>query len=1204
MTSTREAPSGTIAIDPPPRLPTGEGATAVAMSAIPMLGSLGSVALVASLGGGSATIRLLAAGLFLATTVTYLGLQIDRQRVQRRRQVHRARQAYLRHLAGIRTRARDAAAAHRAAQLSLHPPPVALPGLVDGGGTRARDHPAFLKVRYGVGAGPSAVTLQAPDDLDADDADPAAVEAARRLVARHREQQDLPVVVDLPTTRLVTITGAAAREVARSVVCAAAVAHSAADLAIAVCCTDEGRSAWEWAKWLPHTHSPERADDVGGVRLVDGSWFTISALLPAEGHVLLIVDGPEVPDDLPRRVTVLAVGTSPPPAADGITIDTSARAGVRPDRCDPATAEAVARRLLALAPSAADPGSAPEEGAPPDLTAMLGLGSVARWDPAHTWAPRGSTDQLRVPIGAGPDGPVHLDLKESALGGAGPHGLVVGATGSGKSELLRTLVLGLTVTHAPDELNLVLADFKGGATFAGMAPLPHVSAMITNLAEELTLVDRMEDALAGEMVRRQEVLRAAGNLASVREHRRAREQGARLDPLPSLLVVVDEFSELLLARPDLTELFVTIGRLGRSLGMHLLLASQRLEEGRLRGLDAHLSYRIALRTFSAQESRTVLGVPDAFTLPAVPGMGLLKAGPSALVRFRSAYVSGPQDRPASRARPTVLPFATREVHESRGRVLHIHGAGAAGADSVLDAAVERMQDRPPRAHRIWLPPLDVAEPLERLVPLGGPLRLPVGVVDRPREQRRDPLVLDLSGASGHVAVVGGPRSGRSTLLRTLVTASALTSTPLETQWFVLDLGGALALLRDLPHIAGYAGRGEVAVIRRTIAELTDLADRRESGGGEDRYGTVHLCIDGWEVLRHDHDDLALAVQQLARRGLGLGIHLALATSRWSDLRPALRDQLGTRLELRLGDPADSEIDRKAATAVPIDRPGRGLVAGPLHFLAARPPDPSVVRWDGPEPPRLRLLPARVALTDVRRQVGPECRGLVLGIDEAALAPVVLDPDAGRHLLVLGDSRAGKSALLRTYVHEVVRTRSPAAAQLVVVDFRRSLLGEVPEPHLLHHLASADQARPAIEDLARYLRGRMPGPGVSAEALRRRSWWQGAEVFVVVDDYDLVATQSGSPLLPLQPLLAQAQDVGLHLVVARRTGGAGRALFEPVLQSLRELGGPGVLLSGSREEGPLLGGVRPEPAAPGRARLVTRDRTQVLQVAWSAPAHEP
>lgn len=168
-----------------------------------------------------------------------------------------------------------------------------------------------------------------------------------------------------------------------------------------------------------------------------------------------------------------------------------------------------------------------------DFTELLGLGDAASVDVRRTWRPRSTPERLRVPIGVGEDGrPVMLDLKEAAQDGMGPHGLCVGATGSGKSELLRTLVLGLAVTHSSETLNFVLADFKGGATFAGMSQMPHVAAVITNLADDLTLVDRMGDAIRGELQRRQELLRSAGNYANLHDYEKARAAGARWSRWP------------------------------------------------------------------------------------------------------------------------------------------------------------------------------------------------------------------------------------------------------------------------------------------------------------------------------------------------------------------------------------------------------------------------------------------------------------------------------------------------------------------------------------------------------------------------------------------------------------------------------------------------------------------------------------------------
>ncbi|MDQ4054164.1 MAG: type VII secretion protein EccCb, partial [Actinomycetota bacterium] len=779
--------------------------------------------------------------------------------------------------------------------------------------------------------------------------------------------------------------------------------------------------------------------------------------------------------------------------------------------------------------------------------------------------------------------------------------------------------------------------------------------------------------LSGEMVRRQELLRQAGNYASVRDYEKARAAGEDLAPLPSLFIVVDEFSEMLSAKPEFIDLFVAIGRLGRSLGLHLLLASQRLEEGRLRGLESHLSYRVGLRTFSAQESRAVLGVPDAYELPAVPGLGYLKPDPTALTRFKAAYVSGPPATSRPRVRRDegghvqgILPFTISEV-----QALEVNEPEPEpdprprqpeSQESLLDVAVGQMVGKGAAAHQVWLPPLDVPDTLDDLMPdlvadphlgLVSPhwrsmsgLVVPLGTVDRPREQRRDTLTINLAGAAGHVAVVGGPRSGKSTLLRTIVTSMSLTTTPAESQFFVLDFGGGtFAPMTQLPHVAGVGTRSEPDVVRRVLAEVQGIVDRRESyfrdngidsietyrsrraqGRADDGYGDVFLVIDGWSTLRSDFDDLEMSVQQLAGRGLTFGLHVVTASPRWADFRAAMRDVFGTRLELRLGDAMDSEIDRKVAALVPAGRPGRGLVPGKLHFLGALPRidgDGSVetlgegvedllkrvaAAWTGPEGPKLRLLPERISLDEVHDLAGingsaeqTEDKRVLLGINEKELAPVAINLDSEPHMLIFGDGQSGKSSVLRAFAKEIMRTRTPKQAQIVVVDYRRSLLGEVPDEYLLDYLTSATQAAPALKDLTAYLENRIPGPDVTPEQLRTRSWWTGAEVFVLVDDYDLVATQQGSPVALMQGLIAQARDVGLHVVVARRSGGASRALYEPVIQSLRDLAQPGLLLSGSPDEGPLLGNLRPTPQPAGRGRLITRDRgVEALQTAWTDP----
>lgn len=1314
-------PTGQIVLQPPPEIEANEGASGVLMNAIPMLGSLGSIVLVATMGSATGGRSYIAAGMFLFATLGFIVVQIDRQRKQRTQQVSGSRTEYLRYLGNVRKVAREAADQQRRALLWHHPDPAALPALAEER-SRVWEHnsadPHFLQVRYGLCAQPLSLELVPPESAPIDQVDPAAASALHRLLVVHRLQPDLPASIDLRAFDRVEICGPEdpARSLARAMICSAATFHSPEHLVVAVLSSEEHLAHWDWIKWLPHALSQQQSDAVGPMRMVSTSLADLASLLPPDlsdrprfgaderpptPHILLVIDGGELPPgnhvvppdglhgvtllDLPTRwdeledATRLRIQFEGEPARDGrhpvLALrlrEESIRA--RADRCDLSTAEAFARRLTPLktvGAGAAESANGEITG-PSDYMELLALGDVRRFEPMAAWRQRPARDRLRVPIGLGEGGGmVHLDIKESAQQGMGPHGLVIGATGSGKSEFLRTLVLGLAMTHSPEQLNMVLVDFKGGATFAGMSEMPHVSAVITNLSQELTLVDRMQDALSGEMVRRQELLREAGNFASIRDYEKARSSGEDLSPMPSLFIVVDEFSEMLSAKPEFIDLFVAIGRLGRSLGLHLLLASQRLEEGRLRGLESHLSYRIGLRTFSAQESRSVLGVPDAYELPAVPGLGFLKPDPSSLVRFKAAYVSGP---PSGRVRVRrdegghvqgILPFTISEVHTLEVAEPEPEVEPDLQQDdqeSLLDIAVQRMTGEGPPAHQVWLPPLDVPDTLDELMGdltedpelglvspqwrrLGG-LVVPLGTVDRPREQRRDTLTVNLSGASGHVAVVGGPRSGKSTLLRTVVASMSLTTTPQESQFFVLDFGGGtFSPMATLPHVAGVGTRSEPDVVRRIIAEVTGVVDRREayfransidsietyrsrraSGRADDGYGDVFLVIDGWGTLRADFDDLEMEIQQLSTRGLTFGLHIVAAAARWADFRAAMRDMFGTRLELRLGDPMDSEIDRRVAALVPSGRPGRGLVQGKLHFLAALPRIDSAPSaetlgdgvedmvkrisggWTGPIGPKLRLLPETIELDRVRQLAGvsgaddadsPVNKRILLGITEKELAPVSLDPDTEPHLLIFGDGKSGKSSVLRSFAQEIMRTRTAKEAQIVVVDYRRSLLGEIPEEYLLNYLTSGTQAQPALRDLATYLENRIPGPDVTPEQLRNRSWWTGAEVFVLVDDYDLVATQQSSPVAVLQPLLAQSRDTGLHLVVARRSGGASRALYEPVIQTLRDLAMPGLMLSGSPDEGPLLGNLKPMLAPAGRGRLVTRDRgREVIQMAWT------
>jgi S-DNA-T family DNA segregation ATPase FtsK/SpoIIIE len=949
-------------------------------------------------------------------------------------------------------------------------------------------------------------------------------------------------------------------------------------------------------------------------------------------------------------------------------------------------------------------------------------------DPEAAWRPRPRSTVLQVPIGRRPDGaPVVLDLKEAAEGGIGPHGLMVGATGSGKSELLRTIVAGLATTHPPEQLAFVLIDFKGGAAFTDLAPLPQVAGLITNLHSDLSMVDRAMAALKGELARRRRLLHQAGNQPDLRAYTARREADPRLEPLPHLLIVVDEFGELLAARPEFLDLFIAVGRVGRSLGMHLLLASQRLDEGRLHGLDGHLRYRICLRTFSAAESTAVLGTPDAYHLPPAPGAALLNVDGTPSLPFTAALVSTnhPTSRVVQPAVPVVQPAVpvvqpAVRVEQPAVRVeqpavpvelgLGLGGAstgldlrivpfvptrrtravtlGAAGphsdpagpsgskpaGDAVptdLDLLVAGLARAAKPVHQVWLPPLAAAVPLDELLDSVecGWLRVPVAIVDRPVEQAQEPLILDLSGSAGHLAVVGAPRAGKSTLLCTVIAALAATHPADEVQAYAIDLGGGvLHRLGGLPHVGAVCGPREPERAHRLVRELRSVVAERErrfrdlsvdsmaswhelrrAGLDLGGYGEVFLVIDNWGAFARELPELEAEIAELAATGLHYGVHLILAANRWAELRPGLRDNLGGRLELRLNDPAESEIGRAVAGALAAV-PGRGLTQSGLQFQAAL-PGPTETLLDraldttggGAVAPPLRLLPALLgqkALPDPGPDQPP---GLPFAVEEHRLELVWLDLFKGSpHLLVLGDAECGKTSLLRLIAHGLAARHRPEALAILVIDLRRDLLDLVGLPHLAGYACTTAAVAEAVDRLRMRLADRTVASPSDASApgllLQPRppdgagppipsrpsitiatpnpvppllpSWppamvaaptRDGPRYVVLVDDYDLLPATTGSLLLPLLDLLGQGRELGLHLVLARTVAGTARAAFEPVFQRLRELGGSGLIMSGDPGEGPLLAGQKATALPPGRGYLVRpRQPPTLVQVAYSPP----
>ncbi|MGE7390418.1 type VII secretion protein EccCa [Streptomyces sp. NPDC004126] len=1318
------APGRPHSVEAPPNLPEGKiGSPATAL--LPMAGVMGSVVMMTVIRNSQfAAVGAIVLVFALIGAVALFWSQ--RGKAQRTRRAQRER--YLEYLEEQREELGAREKALRDEARRLNPPPEALYDLVRDPARlweRRRTDPDFLRPRLGTGAvAVQELSLAAGAGGVLTPPDRFMLNEAGALMARFGRASDFPLTVPLDRAGNVSIVGdrEGVLRVARALLTHTAVLHAPDDVAVALGVPGDRLGDWEWAKWLPHVLDQQEQDGPVAARRIAPSLPQLASgvlapdlrrrasyaaevrrglsdkrALRLAGRLLVVSDEygenavelprPDTavgladmnttvlhllaeqvhePDEVTIRitvdgshVTVRDLRTPEAPAAEGIS-----------DALGPATAEGLARMLAPLRLSAESVAEGTPVSGPVDFMGLLGIADPAALDVKRMWAPRGERDFLRVPIGIDDrHGPVLLDLKESSQLGMGPHGLCVGATGSGKSELLRTLVLALVATHSPEDLAMVLVDYKGGATFAPFEKLPHVAGVITNLENQAGLVERVHTSLAGEVKRRQQVLKDAGHVADIGHYAVLRAEKPELEPLPHLFVVIDEFGELLTAKPDFIDLFLSIGRIGRSIGVHLLLSSQRIEGGKLKGLDTYLSYRLGLRTFSADESRTVLDTTDAFQLPPLPGFGYLKVDTSTYTRFKAGYVSGRYRGPAAalddtERGPLALPYPTfNTLQDSTGPAEPAEEKPTATAretgPSVLSVIVDQLADAAPPVRRIWLPPLPDATPLDAAAgPLSvtghglrlgtaerAPLKVPLGVLDDPARQWRGPWELDLTVAGGHTAVTGGPQSGKTTLLRTLALSLALTHTPQEVAVYGLDLaGGGLAALAGLPHVGGIAGRADRERAARTVAEVRAMLATREELFREHSIDSVDqlrqlrsrgrlpelastdivLLVDGYGALREEFSELDDSVTDLLKRGGGYGIHVVAGMLRWNDVRIANQSLFGGRVELRLGDPSDSAIDRKLSETISPDTPGRVLTDGKLFAQTALPRIDSragntdlaaaleeaagTVRatWHGEIASPVRVLPARLPSARLPG-VDEEPYRIPVGVDQDVLAPVLLDLfGQDQHLLILGDNECGKTNLLALVARQLIARYGEEELVFAVYDPRRGLRGVVPEPYRGGYAHNAKIGAALSAGIAKELDKRLPEDGIDPDAEPGEGpGFAGPRIVVLVDDYDILTTAGQQPLQAFVPYLPSAQDIGLHFVIARRVAGSSRALYEPLLTTLRESGTTALVMNGERSEGQLFPQLYASAQPPGRGTLVRRGRPhQIVQTALAdSPTQE-
>ena len=1052
-----------------------------------------------------------------------------------------------------------------------------------------------------------------------DGASPRASEEVTAIIERLGPLPDAPIAVDLRPDTLLGLVGprSATTAIARSLLIQAAAHHGPVDLAILVAADEVTAPAWVWTAWLPHTLHPA----IGRPGLF-ANHRAAAAEINAElaeawgrrgeadwPQLLVVVDGED-----------MATGRSPPlrPLLHGLAGPVSAIVLASSVDQLPATATAVIQARdssgsvevslsgetsdsalatgmsLDLARSTArclaryeDPEQSGTGSGIPDRLSLLDLLCLPVHDPsigsdidssslgeavAERWRQTQRSVNLAAAIGADEHGPLMADLASD-----GPHALVGGTTGSGKSELLRTLVTSLAATYSPEQVNFVLVDYKGGSAFDACGSLPHVVGLVTDLDDRLA--ERALRCLEAELRYREQTLRDKG--ATDLAHYRSRAEtgeGHTWPSLPRLVVIIDEFAALVAELPDFMDSLVSVAQRGRSLGMHLVLATQRPAGAVSANIRTNTALRIALRVLDAADSIDVLDSPDAAAIGRhQPGRALARFGPGELVEFQSALVTGVT---AAKEGPRVIPAPDGNLSLPPESAPDDETPSDLGRLAVaVSAAWDRWDGIPPR--RPWPDPLPSMVSLDELatdIPAIGTC-VPFALADDPNQQSQYPLMWD--PGQGNALFAGNPGSGTTTALQSLAVALATRYPPGLCHLYAIDSGsGQLINLEGLPHCGAVVGPDERDRIRRLIRRLEDELDQRLGRGNtpsDARLPLVVALIDNWGGLAKSLDTVAdhallASLDRVWAEGPAIGVFLAAAVDQLSRASRSIQAATSQTFVFRLGDPA---LYRQWGIAVEDPAtlpPGRGFaipsgleiqVAIPDGGLAAAITAIAAAHLQADGPPPVVSLPAAVdpARLDQGRMSDTPCY-LPLGLSDDTLAPVGLTLYPGEHALILGPPRSGRSAALSL----LASVAAAAGGQVIVLTPGGSQLAECPD------------IIQAVNDLVDLL-----SAAIAAEP----------PALVLIDDAEAVDDHDGR-----LKALAAASRPGLHIVAAGRADRL-RTAYGHWTSEIR-FSRTGVLLQPTPLDGDLFAMQLPTrpalPNIPGRGYLIQNGQPSIIQIA--------
>ncbi|MCB0158091.1 MAG: type VII secretion protein EssC, partial [Caldilineaceae bacterium] len=1019
---------------------------------------------------------------------------------------------------------------------------------------RTADDEDFLVVRVGLGDVPTNVQVKTPEVRNPIDPDPLVV-AARNLVARYAMVEGVPLTVDIQEAGVVGIGGD--REfgltAAFTLLMQLATHHAPHEVKLGAIFPPEELEEWAWLRWLPHTwHEDhemrflanraesarklllhfERLMDERIRQLEDPKLSKDAEMLPR--YVLLLAwrgvaetdptiqrlqtEGPRTgiypvfighrTKQLPRTCrTMVRVEQG-----ESLLIEQEGNTSARPLSLDRPTATMLDQFALAQAPIVLQSGEARQIRSMVTLFDLFGVARVEDLNVAQRWeASAKAGKSLITPIGMEyGDELLMLDLHEKA---DGPNGLVAGMVGAGKSELLQTLVASLVLNYHPHRLALVLVDYKGGGMAKPFERLPHTLGIITNLQNE-SLAQRALTSFDVELKRRQRLFDTAKGgegVVHIDDYQKLYDAGQVSEPLPYLVVIVDEFAEMKTEQPDVAKEFVRIARTGRALGLRLILAMQKpagIVDGQI---EANTRFRLCLRVAQTDDSMAMLRRPEAAYLQQI-GRAYLQIG--ANEQFKEFQVAWSGAAYAPDGSGEHHPMDVVAVHlDGRQELLYrppTEDAENQGEISQLRALTDHLESvaaamEIERLDYLWLPPLpeEVALPAVRKATQGWNgagwtpgdrwLAPTVGLVDRPRERVQDALRVDL-GSEGHLAIYAAPGYGKTVALQTLIMALAQDHTPSEVNLYVLDFGGRiLKMFEPLPHVGAVIASDEGERLDRFFLFLRAEMERRRKLLGDSGAASLQeyrrltgnpepaivVVVDNFKTLYsmiEENETQADTLARLAQDGMGLGMHFVLTATNGSGIRFNISSNIMLAIALQQVDASEyANLVGRTDGMLPEAQPGRGLVRHKpvLECQLALPADGETdaernaalratveamaAAWTGPRARPIGVLPAVVELASLLQGRHPT-DAATIGLHVDDLSPLHMTLADGPHFLVTGPSQSGKSTLLTTWATALAAQHTPDELALYIIESPRQSLAKLRElPHVVGHAVSPTEA---------------------------------------------------------------------------------------------------------------------------------------------------